>query len=90
MTGATSGGTATALSRLTAPLVRDAVRFIDKVLGGRASVERRLAGLDSRMTVDQFRIEQVVWGATGAATGAGIGVLAVVARAVEPADPRCC
>lgn len=84
LTGATSGGTATALSRLTAPLVRDAVRFIDKVLGGRASVERRLAGLDSRMTVDQFRIEQVVWGAAGAAIGAGIGVLAVVLGQSNP------
>jgi tight adherence protein C len=84
LTGATSGGTATALGRLTAPLVRDAVRFIDKVLGGRASVERRLAGLDSRMTVDQFRIEQVVWGAAGAAIGAGIGVLAVVLGQSNP------
>ena len=84
LTGAVSGGTATALGRLTAPLVRDAVRLIDKILGGRASVERRLAGLDSRMTVDQFRIEQVVWGAAGAAIGAGIGVLAVVLGQSNP------
>ncbi len=36
------------------------------------------------MTVDQFRIEQVVWGAAGAAIGAGIGVLAVVLGQSNP------
>ena len=77
LTGPASGGTASAVSRLTAPLVRDAVRFIDKVLGGRASVERRLAALNSPLTVDQFRIEQVLWGAFGAAAGAAVGLLAV-------------
>ena len=78
LTGSTGGGTSTAFGRLTAPLVRDAVRFIDKVLGGQASVERRLAALDSPQTVDQFRVEQVLWGACGAAAGAGIGLLAVL------------
>ena len=63
LTGRPPAAPPSALGRLTAPLVRDAVRFIDKILGGRASVERRLAGLDSPMTVDQFRIEQVLWGA---------------------------
>ena len=84
LTGTVAGGTATALSRLTAPLVRDAVRFIDKVLGGRASVERRLTALDSPMTVDQFRIEQVLWGVFGAAGGAGIGLLAVLLGQSNP------
>jgi tight adherence protein C len=83
LTGST-GGTVSAFSRLTAPLVRDAVKFIDKVLGGRASVERRLAALDSSLTVDQFRIEQVVWGALGAAIGAGIGLLAVLLGQSNP------
>ena len=84
LTGTTTGGTATALSRLTAPLVRDAVRFIDRVLGGRASVERRLTALDSPLTVDQFRIEQVLWGAFGAVAGAGIGLLAVLLGQSNP------
>jgi tight adherence protein C len=84
LTGSPSGGTASAMSRLAAPLVRDAVRFIDKVLGGRASVARRLTSLDSTLTVDQFRIEQVLWGAIGAAAGAGIGVLAVLLGQSNP------
>jgi tight adherence protein C len=84
LTGTTNGGTATALGRLLAPLVRDAVRFIDKVLGGRVSVERRLSALDAEMTVDQFRIEQVLWGAFGAAAGAALGVLAVLLGQSNP------
>jgi tight adherence protein C len=84
LTGAPTGGTATALSRLTAPLIRDAARFIDKILGGRASVERRLLALDSSLTVDQFRVEQVLWGALGAAAGAGIGLLAVLLGQSNP------
>ena len=78
LTVGATGGTATALSKLTAPLVRDTVKIIDKVLGGRASVERRLNGLGSPQTVDQFRIEQVLWGGIGAAAGAGLGLLAVI------------
>ncbi len=84
LTAGTSGGTATALGRLTAPLVRDAVRVIDRILGGRASVERRLTGLGSPLTVDQFRIEQVLWGGIGAAAGAGLGLLAVVLGQSNP------
>lgn len=84
LTGSASGGTVTAFGRITAPLVRDAVKLIDKVLGGRASVARRLAALDSRLTVDQFRTEQVLWGAAGAAIGAGIGLLAVLLGQSNP------
>lgn len=84
LSGSTGGGTMTAFSRLTAPLVRDAVKFIDKVLGGQASVERRLTALDSPQTADQFRVEQVLWGACGAAVGAGIGLLAVLLGQSNP------
>lgn len=50
---------------LFGPIVEDAVRFVDRLVGGRASVRRRLAGLGSSDTVEDFRIEQVVWGALG-------------------------
>lgn len=64
-----------ALRRITAPLVTDAVRFLDRLVGGSASVRRRLAALGSPMTVEQFRTEQVLWAAAG--TGAGLGVCLV-------------
>lgn len=81
---ATGGAKSGALQRLTAPLLRDAVRFVERVLGGQASVRRRLAALDSTMTVDQFRAEQVLWGAVGAAAGVGIGLLAVLVGQSNP------
>ena len=80
----TGTGTVTALGRLTAPLLRDAVRLLDRVVGGQTSVRRRLESLDSEMTVEQFRADQVLWGALATAAGLGIGLLAVVFGQTNP------
>lgn len=79
--GATGSGV---LGRLAAPLLADAVHLLDRVLGGRASVRRRLAALGSRTTVEQFRAEQVAWAAVGAGAGLGAVVLAVVSNHRSP------
>ena len=57
------------------PMLRDAARRLEQVLGGAASVRRRLerAGLDK--TVHEFRIEQVLWGLVGFALAAAVGVV---------------
>jgi tight adherence protein C len=78
------GGTASAFSRLTAPMLRDAVKLLERIVGGQASVRRRLASLDSTMTVEQFRAEQVLWGAIAAGAGIGIGLLAVIFGQTNP------
>ncbi len=67
-----------ALSRLTTPILRDAVRFLDKVVGGRAAVQRRLDSLQLTTTVEQFRTEQVVWGAIGGGGGVLISLLVLL------------
>jgi len=54
------------------PSVRRAGDLVGEVLGGSGSVARRLVRLGSSMTVDDFRIRQVLWGAAG--LGAGIVV----------------
>jgi tight adherence protein C len=77
-------GPGSTLSRLTAPLLRDAVRFLDRVVGGQASVRSRLAALGSQTTVEQFRTDQVMWGALGGATGLGLALLAVLAGHRNP------
>ncbi len=77
-------GTATALGRLTAPLLRDAVKILDRLIGGQASVRRRLESLDSTMTVEQFRADQVLWGALATAAGLGIGLLSVAFGQTNP------
>nr|WP_240189085.1 type II secretion system F family protein [Nakamurella flavida] len=81
---APAGGTATALGRITAPLLRDAARIVDRVLGGRASVRRRLDALGEGGTVEEFRAEQVLWGAIGAGAGVVVGLLAAVVGQAGP------
>src|SRR5690242_6846763 len=48
------------LERLTAPLMADAVRWLERVLGGSGSVRRRLDQLGPGHSLEQFRAEQVV------------------------------
>jgi tight adherence protein C len=54
--------------RLFGPMLSDIVGVLDRTVGGGPSVRRRLAGLRSTLTVEDFRIEQVVWGAVGMLT----------------------
>ncbi|NYE35267.1 tight adherence protein C [Nocardioides cavernae] len=57
------------------PVLRSAADLVERVLGGTASVRRRLqrAGLDR--TVQEFRIEQVVWGLVGFGAAAAVVLL---------------
>lgn len=60
---------------LLRPVLADGVRVLDRLVGGRSSVRRRVDALGSGLTVDEFRIEQVVWGALGLGSGAVFGAL---------------
>lgn len=73
-----------ALGKLLAPVVRDLARTVDRVVGGQASVQRRLDVLDSRSTVEQFRLEQIFWGVAATGVGLGVGLLAVVTGQTNP------
>lgn len=65
------------LERLARPLLADLVAKLDSVVGGRASVRRRLAQAGREVSVEAFRVEQLVWGAAGLLTGLVVGVLAL-------------
>jgi tight adherence protein C len=62
---ATEASLLTAVRRVFGPVVGDGARWIDRFLGGRAAVRRRLGALGGDSTVEDFRIEQVVWGGLG-------------------------
>ena len=64
-----------AVAGIFGPPLRRAADLVERVLGGTASVRRRLqrAGLDR--TVQDFRIEQVVWGLVGFAAAAAVVLL---------------
>lgn len=61
--------------RLLGPLVGDATGLVDRVVGGSTSIRRRLGGLGVPMTVEEFRLEQLVWGVLGLLGGVLGGVL---------------
>ena len=73
------------LERLLRPVLSDAMGFVERWVGGVASVRRRLEQLGAATTVEQFRAEQVIWGAFGLAAALAMAVLQVAAgNGVEP------
>jgi tight adherence protein C len=73
-----------AVSRLAGPFLGDLVRALDRTVGGARSVRRRLAALGGHQRLEDFRVEQVVWGAVGLLGGAlGAAVYAALLHRVE-------
>ena len=66
------------LERLLGPLLSDAAGFVDRVVGGTASVRRRLDQTGRDLTVEHFRMEQVIWGAGGLLAGLALAVFSAV------------
>ena len=60
---------------LARPVVADLGGRIESVLGGSASVRRRLLRAGKAPDVDRFRAEQVLWGAVGLLAGLLVGGL---------------
>jgi tight adherence protein C len=65
------------LERLLGPVLRDLADVVDRTVGGGASVRRRLEQAGRGMTLEQFRAEQVVWGAAGLLVGLLAAVVAL-------------
>jgi tight adherence protein C len=71
--------------RIFGPALGEIVAGLERMVGGAASVRRRLGGLGTTLTVEEFRIEQIVWGAGGLTLGALSLALGGVARgSVDP------
>ena len=76
---ATEPGLLTAVRRVFGPAVGDGARLVDRMLGGRAAVRRRLDALATDTTVEDFRVEQVIWGGLGLAAAALVTTVGSVA-----------
>jgi tight adherence protein C len=76
---ATEAGLLIAVRRVFGPAVGDGARLVDRVLGGRAAVRRRLDALAADTTVEDFRVEQVVWGGLGLLGAALVATVGSVA-----------
>ena len=62
------------LERILRPFMGDATRFLNRALGGPATLRRRLDQAGRSMSVDEFRAEQVLWGAVGLLVGLVLSV----------------
>lgn len=73
-----TAGPAGTLATVFGPVLGDLARRVEKVLGGSASIGRRLerAGLD--LSVHEFRIQQVQWGLIGFSCAAVLGLIRFV------------
>jgi tight adherence protein C len=72
-----------AVESLVRPFVVDAARRLDRFLGGRAGLARRLTQAGGRTGIEEFRVQQVVC----AVVGALIGAFAVLLRTVFEIGP---
>jgi tight adherence protein C len=64
------------VERLLGPVLRDLANRVDRTVGGTVSVRRRLDQAGRDMSVEQFRVEQVLWGAGGLLVGLLVAVAA--------------
>jgi tight adherence protein C len=57
------------------PLLVSAAGSLERVLGGKASIRRRIERADLRISVQEFRVEQVLWGLGAFAVSAGLSLV---------------
>ncbi len=66
------------------PTARRAADVVERSLGGSASVRRRLSRSGSSLTLEEFRVSQVVWGAAAFGTVTAVLLLWSAVSAVRP------
>lgn len=62
------------LERIVGPVLGDAVRLLERVLGGSTSARHRLEQAGRGVTLEEFRAEQVLWGGGGLLAGIGLSL----------------
>lgn len=70
--------------RLLRPVLGDAMRLLERWLGGTAGVRRRLEQLGGHSSVEQFRAEQVLWGGFGLAAALALGIVQLLGEGPRP------
>lgn len=79
-----SGSPFAAILRLFGPSLRGGAARLERWLGGATSVRRRLARAGIDRTVEEFRIEQVLWGAAGFGAALLVSLVALSAGIGNP------
>ncbi|TCC54912.1 pilus assembly protein TadB [Kribbella pittospori] len=66
-----------AIVRLFGPSLRAGAGRLERLLGGAASIRRRLSRAGIERSVEEFRIEQVLWGTAAFGAGLVVSIIAV-------------
>lgn len=82
--GASAGMLPGALGAVVEPVLDRLAAGVEQVLGGAASVQRRLDRAADPRSVPEFRVEQVLWGLAAFALTAALGVLRSLTAASSP------
>lgn len=69
------------VERLLVPVLRDVAARLERLLGGAASVRRRLDQAGRATSVESFRMEQVLWGGIGLLVGLLAGLVGLTRAA---------
>ncbi len=69
---------------LLGPTVERAAARLEFLLGGAGSIRRRLARAGSPMSVQEFRVEQVLWGCAGFGAAAAVGTVLTLQGRGDP------
>ena len=72
------------LERLIRPYLVDGADLLERILGGGMSVRRRLDQSGSALSVQEFRIEQLIWATVGFAAAVGVSLLLIGGGAGSP------
>jgi tight adherence protein C len=72
------------LERVLRPVLRDAVRVLERWLGGAGSIRRRLERAGQEGTLEDFRVEQVLWGAVGLLVGVALSLMLAARGGFSP------
>lgn len=68
------------LERMLRPMVADAAGIFERLGSPVAATRRRLARAGSRLSVEQFHIEQLIWGTFGLIAGLALALLLALTR----------
>lgn len=71
----TSDHAGSALVALGRPFLERNAARLERILGGRASIQRRLGRAGAAMTVEAFRVSQVIWGLGGCGAALVVGLV---------------
>lgn len=71
------------LERILRPYFRSGATSLERVLGGGNAVRRRLQQAGLETTLEEFRVEQLIWGAGCFAAGLAVALLALVSRGLS-------